>query len=129
MKLLVDAQPLLWRRAGDPRLPEKAREALSSARNELFVSEATFWEIALKVSWGKLELRGGADSLRDEWILRGAARALPIEWRHTRRVIDLPFVHRDPFDRMLVAQALEERFAIVTGDPFIGRYAGVKTLW
>jgi PIN domain nuclease of toxin-antitoxin system len=129
MRLLVDAQPLIWHRARDPRLPEKVRHALASAEHELFISEATFWEICLKVSLGKLELLGGVDGLREEWIGRGAAEALPVEWHHTRRVVDLPFVHRDPFDRMLVAQALHEGLKLVSGDPFIAGYPGVKTFW
>ena len=129
MRLLVDAQPLIWHRAGDPRLPEKVRCALADEHNELFISEATWWEIALKVSLGKLHLLGGLESLREEWIGRGAAESLPIEWRHTRHLVDLPFVHRDPFDRMLVAQALTERLAIVGGDPCFARYPGVKIFW
>jgi PIN domain nuclease of toxin-antitoxin system len=129
MRLLVDAQPLIWHRAGDPRLPEKVRRALADEHNELFISEATWWEIALKVSLGKLHLLGGLESLREEWIGRGAAESLPIEWRHTRHLADLPFVHRDPFDRMLVAQALTERLAIVGGDPCFARYPGVKIFW
>ena len=129
MNLLVDAQPLIWHRAGDPRLPEKVRHALASAENDLFVSEATWWEIAVKVSLGKLQLLGGLESLREEWIGRGAAESLPIEWRHTRHLVDLPFVHRDPFDRMLVAQALTEKLTLVGGDPSFARYPGVKVFW
>ena len=129
MRLLLDAQPLIWHRAGDPRLPEKVRHALASEEHDLFISEATFWEICLKASLGKLELLGGVDGLREEWIGRGAAEALPMEWRHTRRVVDLPLVHRDPFDRMLVAQALAEGLTIVSGDPFVVAYPGVKIFW
>ena len=129
MRLLVDAQPLIWHRARDPRLPEKVREALASEENDLFVSEATWWEIGIKVSLGKLEMLGGLDGLREEWIWRGAADALPVEWRHTRRLVYLPFVHRDPFDRMLVAQALTEKLTIVGGDSCFGRYPGVDVFW
>lgn len=129
MRLLVDAQPLIWHRAGDPRLPEKVRQALSDEDNELFISEATWWEICVKLSLKKLELTGGVDGLREKWIGRGAAEALPIEWRHTRRLVDLPFVHRDPFDRMLVAQALTENLMIVGGAPTFTQYPGVKVFW
>lgn len=129
MRLLLDAQPLIWHRSGDARLPEQVRAALADPDNELFISESTFWEIAIKASLKKLELLGGVESLHAEWIESGAAQALPVEWRHTRRVIDLPFLHRDPFDRMLVAQALVEQMTIVTGDPHIAGYPGVKVLW
>lgn len=129
MRLLVDAQPLIWHRAGDPRLPEKVRYALADEANELFISEATWWEICAKLSLKKLELLGGIESLREEWIGRGVAESLPVEWRHTRRLVDLPFVHRDPFDRMLVVQALTENLTIVGGDPCFARYPGVKVFW
>jgi PIN domain nuclease of toxin-antitoxin system len=129
MRLLVDAQPLLWHRAGDPRLPEKVRHALADQDNELFISEATWWEICVKLSLKKLELLGGVDSLREEWIGRGVAESLPVEWHHTRCLVDLPFVHRDPFDRMLVVQALTEKLTIVGGDSCFARYSGVKVLW
>jgi PIN domain nuclease of toxin-antitoxin system len=129
MRLLVDAQPLIWHRAGDPRLPEKVQHALVDADHELFISEATWWEICVKLSLKKLELLGGSDSLREEWIGRGVAESLPVEWRHTRRLVDLPFVHRDPFDRMLVAQALTEDLTVVGGDPCFARYPGVKVFW
>lgn len=69
------------------------------------------------------------DGLREEWIGRGAAEPLPVEWRHTRRLVDLPLVHRDPFDRMLVAQALTENLTIVGGDSFFAHYPGVDVLW
>ena len=129
MRLLVDAQPLIWHRAGDPRLPEKVRRALADEHNELFISEATWWEICVKVSLKKLELLGGVDGLHEEWVGRGVAESLPVEWRHTRRLVDLPFVHRDPFDRILVAQAAVEKMAIVGGDPCFAHYPGVEAFW
>ena len=129
MRLLVDAQPLIWHRAGDPRLPERVRHALADEANGLFISEATWWEICVKLSLGKLELLGGVESLREEWIGRGVAQALPVEWRHTRRLVDLPFVHRDPFDRMLVAQALTDNLTIVGRDTCFAGDPGVKVFW
>ncbi len=129
MRLILDAQPLIWHRAGDPRLPEKVRRALSDPENDLFISEATWWEICVKLSLKKLQLLGGVDGLREEWIGSGAASALPIEWRHSRRLMDLPFVHRDPFDRMLVAQALCENLTLVGGDACFSQYPGVRALW
>ena len=110
-------------------MPEKVRHALADDRNELFISEVTWWEICLKLSLKKLELLGGVDGLREEWIGRGAAEALPVEWCHSRRLVDLPFVHRDPFDRMLVVQAMTERLTIVGGDSCFGQYPGVDVFW
>jgi PIN domain nuclease of toxin-antitoxin system len=110
-------------------LPEKVRQALADKASELFISEATWWEMCVKLSLKKLDLLGGVESLREEWIGRGVAEPLPVEWRHTRRLVDLPFVHRDPFDRMLVAQALTERLTIVGGDSCFARYPGVDVFW
>jgi PIN domain nuclease of toxin-antitoxin system len=129
MRLLLDAQPLIWHSSGDTRLPERVRTALRDGNHELFISEATFWEIAIKFSLKKLEVLGGVESLRSEWIESGGAQAVPVEWRHSRRVFDLPFLHRDPFDRFLVSQALTERLTLVTGDPHLAAYPGVKVLW
>ena len=129
MKLLIDGHALIWHRNQDPALSQVARESLESPKNELWISEATFWELAIKVSIKKLDLLGGLESLREEWINDGVARPLPIDWSHIRRTIDLPFHHRDPFDRILVAQCLAEKMTLLTNDTLLQQYPGIKTLW
>ena len=129
MKLLIDGHALIWHRNQDPALSQVARESLESPINELWISEATFWELAIKVSIKKLDLLGGLESLREEWINDGVARPLPIGWSHIRRTIDLPFHHRDPFDRILVAQCLAEKMTLLTNDAHLQQYPGIKTLW
>ena len=129
MKLLIDGHALLWHRDQNPSLSPAARAALEDPKNELWISEATFWELAIKVSLKKLELLGGLESLREEWLDQEIAKPLPISWTHIRRTIDLPFHHRDPFDRILVAQCLAEKMTLLTGDPQLRKYSAIKTLW
>ena len=129
MRLLIDGHALLWHRDQNPSLSPAAREALEDPAHDLWISEATFWELAIKVSLKKLELLGGLESLREEWIDRGVAQPLPVAWPHIRRTIDLPFHHRDPFDRLLVAQCLSEKMTLLTGDATLRSYPGIKTLW
>jgi len=129
MDCLVDAHALLWHRAGDRRLPRRVRAILGGDGDDLHVSDATFWELSIKHSLGRLELEGGVESLHEEWIGQGVAAALPVRWAHILRVGQLPQLHGDPFDRMLVAQALVENLVVLTGDPHIAGYPGVQVLW
>jgi PIN domain nuclease of toxin-antitoxin system len=128
VKLLLDTHTFLWWVAASDELPRKARSAVGSARNECFLSVASGWEIAIKVSLGKLRIDGALDRFLPEQLAANGFRALAIDLKHTARVASLPFHHRDPFDRLLVAQALEEDLAIVTADPIFGKY-GVKRVW
>ena len=128
MKLLLDTHTFLWWVAASDELSRKARSAVGSARNECFVSVASGWEIAIKVSLGKLRIDGALDRFLPEQLAANGFQALPIDFRHTALVATLPFHHRDPFDRLLVAQALEEDLAMVTADPVVVKY-GVNRVW
>ena len=97
MKLLIDGHALLWHRDQNPSLSPTARAALENPKNELWISEATFWELAIKVSLKKLTLLGGLESLREEWIDQEIAKPLPISWTHIRRTIDLPLHSMDSY--------------------------------
>lgn len=122
MNLLLDTSVLLWVLANSPRLREQARDAIQDPDNQVFVSAATAWEIAIKVALGKLS------APRDvaEWLPRRLAYhrflQLPIAFRHATAVEHLPFHHRDPFDRLLIAQASVERLAVVTADRWFDAY-------
>ncbi len=119
MRLLLDTNVLLWWLADDPRLAEQAHEAIGNVDNVVYVSAVTMWEIVIKRSLGKLELP-------DNWaevVAKQPLRRLPVTWDHALRVAQLPLVHRDPFDRLLVAQAIEEEFVLVTGDKLLAQYA------
>ena len=118
MRLLLDTNALLWLLAGDPRLGTQARQEVEAAA-ELVVSAASLWEIAIKVSIGKLAALPGLPAV----LAEAGVRRLGIEEEHLRRLESLPWHHRDPFDRLLVAQAQAEALTVLTADPAFGDYA------
>jgi PIN domain nuclease of toxin-antitoxin system len=128
VRLLLDTHAFLWWVAASPELSTKARTAIAGARNECFVSVASGWEIAIKVSLGKLRVEGALDRFLPEQLAANGFQPLAIDLKHAARVAALPFHHRDPFDRLLVAQALEEELAVATADPMFAKY-GVKRVW
>lgn len=128
MKLLLDTHAFLWWVGAGRPLSRRARSAIGSGRNECFVSIATGWEIAIKVSLGSLRVEGSLDRFLPDQIAANGFQPLPIDLKHAARVATLPFHHRDPFDRLLVAQALEEELAVVTADPVFAEY-GLKRVW
>lgn len=128
MKLLLDTHAFLWWIAGSDLLGHGARTVIEERDNECVVSLASCWEIAIKISLGKLRVDADLDSFLPEQLAANGFRLLLIELRHAARVSRLPFHHRDPFDRLLVAQALEERLALVSGDEIFESY-GVERIW
>lgn len=128
MRLLLDTHTFLWWVADAPQIPARARQAIAQPRNECLVSLASCWELAIKLSLGKIEISGTLERFMPSQLSANGFREMPIEIRHAARVARLPFHHRDPFDRLLVAQALEEDLTIVSADPVFRRY-GVKRIW
>jgi PIN domain nuclease of toxin-antitoxin system len=127
MRLLLDTHAFLWFVAGHARLSRRARRALEDRGAVLFLSAASVWEMAIKASLGRLSLPAtAADYIAGK--VRSGLQMLPVEWPHAAAVETLPFHHRDPFDRLLVAQAQIEDLAIVSGDPAFRKY-DVRTLW
>lgn len=128
MRVLLDTHALLWWLDGDRRLTRRARVAIADHGNRVMVSAASAWEISIKAHLGKLP--GALDVAAD---IAGAVRsqqfdALDISILHAQRAGHLPGPHRDPFDRMLAAQAQLEDLPIVTNDPVFGAFA-VETIW
>jgi PIN domain nuclease of toxin-antitoxin system len=123
-RLLVDTHALLWWLTDDPALTPTARAAIAEPLDEPLVSAASVWEIAIKRALGKLD---APDGLPDEVTDAGFAW-LPVAAQHAWAVRTLPLHHRDPFDRLLVAQALTEQVPIVTADPRFAQY-GVGVVW
>ena len=123
--VLLDTHALIWALAAPTRLPARAARAIRDAGTDVYVSSVSTWEIAIKASLGKIDADVSA-------VAAAAAAAqfdeLPITIAHTLRLGALPPHHRDPFDRLLVAQAIEERFSIITHDGAIARYP-VPVLW
>lgn len=128
MKVLLDTHTLLWFLAGDARLSRKTRTAVESRHNVCLLSDVSLWEIAIKQSLGKLRLAEPFESRLVAALERNAIEALPIKRTHLLGVAQLPFHHRDPFDRLLVSTALIENLPVLTDDPAFGRYA-IKTFW
>ena len=124
MKLLLDTHAALWFLADDKRMSENATRHLTDDSNRILLSAAVVWEIAIKRSLGKLVVTEEYQSL----LLGAGVQALPITLDHAAAVERLPAHHRDPFDRMLVAQALGEGAAIVSRDDVLRRY-GVTLIW
>ena len=128
MRLLLDTHILLWAVFTPERIAEAARGALEDPHNNILVSAASAWEIATKHALGKLPLPESAESLIPKMMAAIDAQELPITVRHTVTSTTLPPHHRDPFDRILVAQARCEGVTLVTADRMLTRY-DATVLW
>ena len=123
MKLLLDTHLLLWTAAEPSKLPKKARSFILENDNDLFFSAASIWEIAIKSQLGRPDFDIDAHVLRRGLIDNGYLE-LTISAEHALAVLALPALHRDPFDRMLVAQATVEGFVLLTSDEQVAAYPG-----
>jgi len=128
VRVLLDTHALLWLCSADDRLSDRARSAILNERNDLLFSVAGWWEIAIKVGLGKLQLRPNwAPAMKREMRHNGIAW-LAVSPDHCEQIPRLPFHHRDPFDRLLIAQAKVEKLAIMTADPHFAAY-GIDIVW
>ena len=123
MKLLLDTQLLLWAAAQPERLSAAARKLLNNPRNELLFSAASLWEIAIKSALGRDDFSVEPRLLR-RGLLDNGYTELPITSQHAVSIDSLPPRHKDPFDRLLLAQALTEGITLLTGDAQLTRYSG-----
>jgi len=128
LRVLLDTHAFVWWNSDDPRLSRTARAVIQEPENEILLSAASAWEIAIKYARGRLPIpqppaRYVADRMR-----RHGFGPLAIEIAHGVQVGSLPPIHRDPFDRILVAQSQLENLPILTSDPTIARY-GVSVIW
>jgi PIN domain nuclease of toxin-antitoxin system len=128
MRALLDTHTFLWWITDDPRLSQRAREIISRGENKLFFSAASAWEMAIKAALGKLTFPGNLKSFVIEQLAVNGIDPLPVELAHALHASTLPALHRDPFDRLLIAQAQLENLPILTADPQIGRY-DVEVIW
>lgn len=128
MRLLLDTHVFLWWITDAPELSVKARKAIADEANACYLSLASCWEMAIKASLGKLHLVTSLDRFIPEQLSANGFSLLNIDFRHTARVETMPFLHRDPFDRLLVAQAQAERLTLVSADAVLSEY-GVKRIW
>jgi PIN domain nuclease of toxin-antitoxin system len=123
MKLLLDTHILLWAAGQPERLPEEARELLDSSENELLFSAASIWEVVIKSGMGREDFKIDARVLR-RGLLDNGYGELAIASAHVVAIEGLPVFHKDPFDRVLVAQAQVEGITLLTADPVVARYPG-----
>ena len=128
MRLLIDTHALIWFCEGNTALSGPARAAMEDATNERFISEATPWEMAIKLALGMLRLQSDFAAIFPGVVNANGFAMLPPRFDHYRALVSLPRHHGDPFDRLILAQAEVEKLTIVTGDPYFQAY-GAPLLW
>jgi PIN domain nuclease of toxin-antitoxin system len=128
LKLLLDTHALLWFLTDDGSLSASAKASIETLGNSVFVSPASYWEIAIKISLGKYRLPEPLSVFMRRELANNEFSILPIAIDHAARVAELPFHHRDPFDRLIVAQALVEEMPIISVDLALDAY-GVTRIW
>lgn len=127
MRYLLDTHVFLWWVTDNNKLPENARALISDKRNELFLSSASVWEIMIKSKIGKIDLPTDPQKFLKKQVKLNYITILNITIEHSLATYNLPEIHKDPFDRMLIAQAIVEKMTIVTSDSFIKQY-NVQTI-
>jgi PIN domain nuclease of toxin-antitoxin system len=127
MRALLDTHTFLWAISDDPRLSRRAQQTFTGP-NDLWLSVASIWEILIKVKAGKLPVPLPAGPYLVKKLGENRIEVLPIKLDHVLRIESLVVHHRDPFDRILIAQSLEEKLPIVTSDPWFDRYP-VRVIW
>lgn len=121
-RLLLDTSVLIWWLAEPNRLGLTSSAAIAEPANQIYCSVVNLWEIQIKVKLGKLDLRLPLPAIH-AWIVEQEGWVLlPVQWPHIRRLDQLPTPHKDPFDRLLIAQAIEEQLTLVSVDPMMARY-------
>jgi len=128
MTLLLDTHSFLWFWWDDPQLSETAKQAICDATNRKLISTVSCWEIAIKVSLKKLDLGAPYRGFIHEHMVRNNFELLQITDEHLAMLVALPFHHKDPFDRLLIAQALYEQIPLVSVDPQLDAYS-VTRIW
>ncbi|MBW4631964.1 MAG: type II toxin-antitoxin system VapC family toxin [Iphinoe sp. HA4291-MV1] len=128
MKFLLDTQAFLWFVLNDSALSQVACNLIVDPLNDILLSPASYWEIAIKVSIGKYQIPGNFETWMGHQIQVNELEILPIKVTHAAAIVTLPFHHKDPFDRLLVAQALTEKIPIISVDAVLDNYA-VTRYW
>jgi len=128
VKYLLDTHVFLWWITNSPRLPENIRALIQEKKNELFLSAASIWEMMIKSRLNKIQLPDNPKEFIKEQLILNSIKILNISMDHSFGVYDLPEIHKDPFDRMLIAQSRSDGLLIITADSFIKQY-DVATYW
>ncbi len=128
MKALIDTHVFLWWITDDRRISLTAEEIIEDGNNDLYFSSASCWEIAIKSNLGRIVLPDKPVSFIASQLSTNSIQALPIHVVHALNIINLPDIHKDPFDRMLISQAQMEKLPIITSDVVIDKY-DVEVIW
>jgi PIN domain nuclease of toxin-antitoxin system len=123
MRYLLDTHAFLWFISDDSRLSRKATSIIRKAENEIFLSTVSVWEIAIKTQLGRLQIEEDVDVFILSELEKNTFLALPITIPHAAYITKLPDIHKDPFDRMLIAQSTVENMALISGDQSIRKYS------
>jgi len=127
MNILLDTHTLIWFLEGSPEMSTNARNIIEDIDNIRFVSSASIWEIAVKVSIGKLELKYPFKKI-NSLLWENSIDLLPIRFEHTLELTTLPFHHKDPFDRLIISQAIIEKMPIISKDGNF-KYYNINQIW
>jgi PIN domain nuclease of toxin-antitoxin system len=128
MRLLLDTHSFLWFLLDEPKLSKTAKDSIADPDNDIEISPASYWEIAIKISLNKYSLPEPYEQFMERELATNQLRILPIEPKHTATLTSLPFHHRDPFDRLIIAQAMVEQIPIISGDEAFAAYP-VTRIW
>jgi PIN domain nuclease of toxin-antitoxin system len=128
MKILLDTHAFLWLITGDERLSKTSRKTFLNTENRLYFSIVSLWEMCIKKSLDKISLKNKWLDIIQEEMKANSIQWLPVDVSHCVKVIELPFHHRDPFDRMLIAQAMTEDLSILSRDNRFSAY-DIKCIW
>lgn len=129
MNLLLDTHTFIWWSCNPEKLPPNLLNLLKNPINTLFLSTASSWEVQIKIGIGKLSFTEDWEKIVTREIENNFIQIVPISLEHTFTLKKLPPIHKDPFDRMLIAQVLTENFIIATNDSFIKQYPDIQTVW
>lgn len=127
MRFLLDTHIFLWWLLEDPKLSHRVRNLVSDPDNQLYFSSASSWEMVIKSALGKLSLPASPEKFISEQLFLNDITPLAITTAHTFALAGLPMIHKDPFDRILIAQALHENLVLITDDPLIEQYDLIST--
>lgn len=128
MRAMLDTHAFLWFVLNDPKLSTDARVTIEDASHEIFISPANSWEIAIKISCGKYHLKDSYEAFWQKGMNENNIALLPIALRHTAQLLSMPHHHKDPFDRLLIAQALAEKIPLIGSDGRFDAY-GIQRIW
>lgn len=128
MNYLLDTHTFLWFLEGNNNLSEKARISIENTENIKFISIASIWEVAIKLNLGKLKLDIKLEVLKEE-ILKNNFEILPLDFEHIIELSNLEEIHKDPFDRLIISQAISEKLTIISKDSNFSLYSRVKLFW